>query len=60
MTSVWTWCHWKLLGKMFICKLEVLISNSKILDPNGAKTLIEGMGQKNKGLYEGGGKRCAL
>jgi hypothetical protein len=45
---------------MFICKLEVLISNSKILDPKGAKTLIEGMGQKNKGLYEGGGKRCAL
>jgi hypothetical protein len=30
------------------------------LDPKGAKTLIEGMGQKNKGFYEGGGRRCAL
>jgi hypothetical protein len=47
------------LGEKFIYGLEVLLGYQRILDPKDTQTFEGGIIKISKGLYEGGGGRCA-
>jgi hypothetical protein len=50
----------KLLGKMFVYRLEVLKSYQRTLVLRGVQTLKRKRSKKNKGIYEGERKWCAI
>jgi hypothetical protein len=50
----------KVVGKDVYLQVKSLYRQLKDPRPKRHQTLTKGMGQKNKGLYEGGGRRRAL